>query len=228
MLHRPARGSPFRCLRHPSGPTGREKRPATAAPAVMLQPPETQVIHESGTSPPKPSRRVSSPPPQPTGPVAPLKTRVMQALVLGPASVDDLVRRVGAVEEDVFTDRSSCESHASWPVLTIRSVRVGSDTSCWELQPSQYGKIKLQGNKVFEETARPDTRTCQAAFDELGLPSDADERVAFKVKMRELRSAETAPASSETATETVERSKPAETRLPRSTRSTMAKLSFGH
>ncbi|WWC67735.1 uncharacterized protein I206_101647 [Kwoniella pini CBS 10737] len=112
-------------------------------------------------------------------PMIPLKTRVMQLLALGPTTVPDIVRRVGGDEQNVMN------------VVRAIGRPSSSHPSSYTLLPNQYSKIKLgpgQWKYTYAEQQQV-IRLARAAFDELDLPFDAEEREELDRKEVELENA---------------------------------------
>ncbi|WWD22156.1 hypothetical protein CI109_106645 [Kwoniella shandongensis] len=108
-------------------------------------------------------------------PMIPLKTRVMQLLALGSTTVADIVRRVGGDEQNVMR--------------VVNVVGRASPTSppTYTLLPNQYSKIKIgpgQWKYTYAEQQQV-VRLAREAFDELGLPADAEERFDLDKKEQE-------------------------------------------
>ncbi|KAK8846784.1 hypothetical protein IAR55_005872 [Kwoniella newhampshirensis] len=105
----------------------------------------------------------------------PLKTRVMQLLALGPTSVADIVRRVGGDEQNVMR------------VVNVVGRMTPTSPPTYTLLPNQYSKIKLgPGQWKYTYAERQQViRLAREAFDELGLPEDAEERLELDRKEQE-------------------------------------------
>ncbi|WVQ76814.1 hypothetical protein IAR50_006488 [Cryptococcus sp. DSM 104548] len=96
----------------------------------------------------------------------PLKTRVVQYLAMGETTEEDLCRRMGGDENHVMR------------VVQVVGRPSEHRVGVWSLQPNQYAKIKLgagQWSYAYAEQQQV-IRLAHAAFDELGLPSNAEER----------------------------------------------------
>ncbi|ORX34421.1 hypothetical protein BD324DRAFT_683372 [Kockovaella imperatae] len=109
-------------------------------------------------------------------PIIPLKTRVIQALSLGPMSLEKVVKRVGMPEEDVMR--------------VVRVVGKDLGEGRYTLQPAKYAQVKIASWKYTLEEQRTVVRLAREAFDELGLPSDAEERVDLAQKESEIKESE--------------------------------------
>ncbi|WWC59219.1 uncharacterized protein I303_101769 [Kwoniella dejecticola CBS 10117] len=112
-------------------------------------------------------------------PMIPLKTRVMQLLALGPTTVLDIVRRVGGDEHNVMN--------------VVKAIGRASTSlpPTYTLLPNQYAKIKLgpgQWKYTYAEQQQV-IRLARAAFDELELPFDAEEREELDRKEAEMENA---------------------------------------
>ncbi|KAL7422640.1 hypothetical protein Q5752_001931 [Cryptotrichosporon argae] len=119
----------------------------------------------------------AAPPPRPA-PAIPLKTRVVQLLAVGQIGMPDLVARLGAAEDDV---------------ARVVNVVGRADGAHYTLVPNQYSKVKLAAWDYTSAEREIVIGLARAAFDELGLPPDADERLELERKAAE--AAATVPAS---------------------------------
>ncbi|WVQ84082.1 hypothetical protein IAT38_006227 [Cryptococcus sp. DSM 104549] len=106
---------------------------------------------------------------------APLKTRVMQYLAMGATTAAELVRRMGGDEQNVMR------------VVNVVGRASPTNPPTYTLLPTQYSKLKLgagQWKYTYAEQAEV-VRLAREAFDELGLPADAEERLELARKERE-------------------------------------------
>ena len=133
------------------------------------------------------------------GIVIPLKTRVVQLLALGPATTADIVRKVGGLEQDVMrvvNVVSVQQGVLQFEALTSDQVARQQQTGSWNLQPTQYSKVKVNfRNYTYAEKLRV-VRLAQKAFDELCLSPDADERIELDKKEAEMMNG-ASPSSNE-------------------------------
>ncbi|ODN96381.1 hypothetical protein L198_04095 [Cryptococcus wingfieldii CBS 7118] len=105
----------------------------------------------------------------------PLKTRVVQYLAMGETTEEDLCRRMGGDEHHVMR------------VVQVVGRPSEHRVGVWSLQPSQYAKIKLgagQWSYTYAEQQQV-IRLAHAAFDELGLPQNAEERMDLAKKEKD-------------------------------------------
>lgn len=113
----------------------------------------------------------------------PLKTRVVQLLALGPMEEAEIVRRVGGVEQDVMR--------------VVKVVGRQSLPGCYSLQPSQYSKVKISNWKYTFGEQQEVIRLAREAFEELGLPPNAEERLDLDRKEQEALAGGSATSSTE-------------------------------
>lgn len=109
----------------------------------------------------------------------PLKTRVMQYLAMGETTQEDLCRRMGGDEQNVMR------------VVKVVGRPSKTQPGSWSLQPNQYSKIKLGAGQwpyTYAEQQQV-IRLAYAAFDELGLPANSEERMEFEKKERDASNA---------------------------------------
>ncbi|KAI9635404.1 uncharacterized protein MKK02DRAFT_32836 [Dioszegia hungarica] len=124
------------------------------------------------------ARSLSSPagpaaPVAPTTPVIPLKTRVVQYLALGPASVEEILSKLGGAEADVMR------------VVKVVGRQVAENPPRYSLQPSQYAKIKIGAWRYTPEEQEQVGQMAREAFDELEYPEGSEERVELERKLEE-------------------------------------------
>ncbi|RSH87682.1 uncharacterized protein EHS24_000196 [Apiotrichum porosum] len=101
----------------------------------------------------------------------PLKTRIVQLLALGPASLPEILARTGGNPDEV--ERAA------------KVIGQLQPDSRFRLRPPQYAKIKIGQWKYTYDERVTVIKLARKAFDELGLPADAEEREELEQKARE-------------------------------------------
>ncbi|ORY20709.1 hypothetical protein BCR39DRAFT_554905 [Naematelia encephala] len=134
--------------------------------------PRTKAVEHLSAQQATPMARTQSSPAA-TQPMIPLKTRVIQLLALGPTTMDDMMHRVGATEEEVMR------------VVNVVGRKTSSLPDKYTLSANQYSKVKLAQWKYTYAERRTVATLARAAFDELGLPADAEERIELERKEAE-------------------------------------------
>ncbi|KAK4686585.1 hypothetical protein P7C73_g3552, partial [Tremellales sp. Uapishka_1] len=165
----------------------REKKERAERVAGVAAPKKTTAIQRVAATG-QMSRSQSTPPAgAPAVPTIALKTRVVQLLALGAITVAGIVDRIKDSEHDVMR------------VVNVVGQKQGSNPPTYTLLPSQYSKVKISDWKYTHGERREVIRLAREAFDELGLPSDAEERI--ELDKKEMEGASTSGSTSSASSE---------------------------
>lgn len=122
----------------------------------------------------------------------PLKTRVVQQLALGPATMQEVFDNVGGEMSDVIRTVNVVSIQPLWSFGVIRACSDGQIASPdggepvrYRLRPAQYAKIKIANWKYTYDEVVTVVGLARQAFDELGLQPDDWERSELDRKEKE-------------------------------------------